>query len=204
MYIPLSNRMDDEAEQLSFMQRFNFATIVSLDGSIPIATHLPFLVNATAESVVLQSHFAKANSHWELITEGENLVIFSEPHAYISPVHYTSKLNVPTWNYLAVHVYGKGQIIEDPSAVRTHLDNFIASHDPHFKVKWDQFPEEYKIGMAKGIAVFEITVSRIEGKKKISQNKTAEEKANIIAHLEKSDDVNERNIAAYMGGLADH
>src|SRR6476469_2104942 len=112
MYIPKHFLNSNEEDVLSFMQKYSFATIVSAENNKPIATHLPFLVQKTDGVITLSSHFAKANPQAEAISGNEVLVIFSEPHAYISPKHYEKEQNVPTWNYVSVHVYGKCRLIE--------------------------------------------------------------------------------------------
>ena len=200
MYIPSSNEMTDHQEQISFMTRYNFATLITNVAGVPTASHLPMVIvtQGHGERVVIQGHFAKNNDQRQHIVEQENLVIFSQPHAYISPKFYDAKLSVPTWNYLAVHAYGKGQIISELSDVEKHLDALALQHDPDYKAKWDQYPQDYKTNLAKGIVVFEILVDRVEGKKKLSQNKSNIEKEKIISGLEASADVNERDVAEYM------
>src|SRR6185312_14593223 len=102
MYIPSFNNLTDRAEIIAFMQRYSFATIITTIDGLPVATHLPFLVKEDDGKVILQAHFAKANPQWKAITESTSLVIFTEPHAYISPTNYETEKVVPTWNYLAV------------------------------------------------------------------------------------------------------
>jgi transcriptional regulator len=87
------------------MKRYSFATIITAKNSFPIGTHLPFVVTTINDSLVLTSHFARANEHWQEIENSKVLVIFSEPHAYISAKNYDKKLNVPTWNYISIHAY---------------------------------------------------------------------------------------------------
>lgn len=88
MYIPKLYAMTDETEVLSFMQRYSFATIVTVKDSLQTATHLPFTISKRNDTIILTSHFAKANPQWQEITSNKVLVIFDEPHAYISPKHY--------------------------------------------------------------------------------------------------------------------
>lgn len=107
MYVPKINEVTDIHEIVDFMKRFSFAAIVSVQNNLPVATHLPFVVIVKNDTITLYSHFAKANPQWKNIEDDTVLVIFSEPHAYISPVHYDQFLSVPTWNYISVHVYGK-------------------------------------------------------------------------------------------------
>lgn len=198
MFIPKINLMDNPNEIVSFMKQFSFATIVSSKNNVPIATHLPFLVVFENDKIILRSHFAKANDHWEQLTNSEVLVIFSEPHAYISPKNYEKELNVPTWNYLAVHVYGKGNIIADDTQAFEILEATINNYEPEYQNQWQSLPNDYKQKMIKGIVAFEITVTDIQAKKKLSQNRTAKEKQNIIENLSKSADTNEVLIADFM------
>ena len=190
--------MSDKTEIVDFMQRFSFATIITAKDNLPTATHLPFLVTLQDDKIVLSSHFAKANDHWKDIENGKILVIFSEPHAYISPNNYDKVLNVPTWNYIAVHAYGQAKLITDTDQVFKLLENSINSFEESYKTQWDNLPNDYKLGMAKGIVGFEIEVTDLQAKKKLSQNKTANEQANIINSLSASTDTNEKLIADYM------
>lgn len=105
MHIPSINAMPDRQEILDFMGRFSFATFISTKEGTPTATHLPFTVEDREGTLLLISHFARANDHWKHVENQTVLVIFSEPHAYISTKNYDRGLNVPTWNYIAIHAY---------------------------------------------------------------------------------------------------
>jgi transcriptional regulator len=198
MWIPEDNQMNDRAEIVGFMKRFSFATIITSNDNIPTATHLPFLVRIESDKVILTSHFAKANEQWKSIKNNTVLVIFNEPHAYISPKLYDKELNVPTWNYLAVHAYGKGTIILETDKVMQVLNATVINYEQGYQEQWQGLPENYKLNLSKGIVAFEIEVFDLQAKKKISQNKTEAEKHRIIDSLSKSDDSNERLIAEYM------
>lgn len=198
MYVPKENRMTDRAEIVAFMQRFSFATVITSEDNFPAATHLPFLVRSENEKIILTAHFAKANPQWETIENNLVLVIFSEPHAYISPKLYDKALNVPTWNYLAVHAYGHGKLITEAAAVREVLNATVQNFEMGYNQQWDGLPEDYKQKLSEGIVAFEIEVTDLQAKKKISQNKTETEKDRIIETLSKSDDSHERLIAEYM------
>ena len=198
MYIPKLNLATDRDEIVAFMKQFSFATIITAKENLPIATHLPFLVNVKDNSVVLTSHFAKANEHWADIENNKVLVIFSEPHAYISPKNYDKVLNVPTWNYISVHAYGEGKLITETQKAFKVLEATIDNYETAYRQQWDNFPEEYKTKMAKGIVAFEILVTDLQAKKKLSQNRSNTEKQKIIDSLSKSSDTNEQIIAAYM------
>lgn len=198
MYIPQDNQMLDRAEIIEFMRRFSFATIITFDEQKPIATHLPFLVEEREQQLVLISHLALENEQWKTFAEQTCLVIFSEPHAYISPSLYDKELNVPTWNYLAVHAYGKAKIIEDASQIRSILNQTVHHYEEAYVAQWNRLPEEYKTRLSKGIVAFEMKVTDLQAKKKISQNKTTAEQNRITDYLSKSENSAEKLIGAYM------
>lgn len=198
MYIPKINELNDLETIVAFMQRFNFATLVTLQHHIPIATHLPFLVSLEDNKVMLHSHFAKANKQWQHLEEQTGLVIFSEPHAYISPRHYEKEQNVPTWNYLAVHAYGRGRLITEEKEVFDLLEKSIQQFESDYQKQWDGLSPEYKTGMAQGIVAFELMVTDLQAKAKLSQNKQTIERQRIVATLESSPDTNAQTIAQYM------
>lgn len=198
MYIPKINLTTARDEIIGFMQRFSFATIVTSKDNLPIATHLPFLVTIRDEKVILTSHFAKANEQWADIEGNRALVIFSEPHAYISPKSYDKVLNVPTWNYISVHAYGQGKLITDTEKTFEVLEATIDNYETSYRQQWDNLPADYKMMMSKGIVAFEILVTDLQAKKKLSQNRTDTEQQKIIDLLSKSKDTNDQIIADYM------
>lgn len=198
MYIPKNNLITDKGDIIAFMQQFSFGTIITSQDNFPVATHLPFLVSERDGDIILTSHFAKANNHWKGAESNNVLTIFTEPHAYISPKHYDSKLNVPTWDYVAVHTYGTGKLITEDTAVYKLLENTIATYEKEYMHQWEKLPQEYKSKMIKGIVAFEIRVDNIEAKEKLSQSKTEAERTRIINSLAKSDNTNEKLISEYM------
>ena len=198
MYIPKLNLITDRQEALSFMQRYSFATIVTVNNGVPTATHLPFVVTQHEDNIILTSHFAKANPQADELLTGNPLVIFAEPHAYISPKHYEQANSVPTWNYIAVHAYGKAALIDSAEAKAQLLEQTIQFYDADYKKQWDGLPEDFKLKMMNGIVSFEITVDELQGKKKLSQNKTEKERENIINELRTKADSSSTDIAAYM------
>lgn len=198
MYIPKINLATDRDEIVSFMKQFSFATIVTSKDNTPVATHLPFLVSSDEENLILTSHFAKANEQWKDLENNKVLVIFSEPHAYISPKHYDNDLNVPTWNYISIHAYGQGKLITETESVFKVLEKTIDNYEISYKQQWEQLTTDYKMNLAKGIVAFEIVVKDLQAKKKLSQNRSETEKQKIIETLSKSNHTNEQLIAAYM------
>jgi transcriptional regulator len=125
-------------------------------------------------------------------------VVFSEPHAYISPKHYEKEQSVPTWNYIAVHAYGKATIIDNEEQLAAMMDKMIAQYDAAYLEQWNRLPTEFKTRMYNGIVAFEIKVTSLQAKNKLSQNRSENERKNIIEAFEKSSDGNEVEIAAYM------
>lgn len=198
MYIPKINLATDKDEIVAFMKQFCFATIITAKDNLPVATHLPFLVTIKNNNVILTAHFAKANEQWKDIEHNKVLVIFSEPHAYISPKNYEKELNVPTWNYISIHAYGQGKLITATEKTFEVLEATIDNFETSYRQQWDNFPEEYKLKMANGIVAFEILVTDLQAKKKLSQNRSDIEKQKIIDTLSKSNDTNEQLIAEYM------
>jgi len=201
MYIPSFNKITDQQEAITFMQRYSFATIITTINSVPEATHLPFLVKRANDRIYLLSHFAKANPQSKEIVDNSSLVIFTEPHAYISPKNYEKEENVPTWNYIAVHAYGKAVIIDDEDKKAELLQHTIEFYDAGYLQQWEKLDAHYKSKMMKGITAFEIEVTDLQAKKKLSQNRTETERENIINSLDQSNDTNEKEIAAYMAKL---
>ncbi|AHF15383.1 FMN-binding negative transcriptional regulator [Niabella soli] len=200
MYIPAFNKMTDPDAIISFIKRFSFGTIITTEATgRPVATHLPFLIEKTATGLFLLSHFAKANPQWQQIAANKNiLVIFSEPHAYISPTHYEQALSVPTWNYITVHLYGQGEVITDPQQVTELLDRTVENYEPAYKPTHDALPKDFIQKMSKGIVAFKIQVTDIQAKEKLSQNKTKREQEKIIRTLSASPLTTEQDIAKYM------
>ncbi len=198
VYTPKHFQISDHLEAINFMQKYSFATMVTMMNGVPEATHLPFLVEQRGDKLVLISHFAKANPQTTTAFKETSLVIFTEPHAYISPTNYEKEQNVPTWNYLSVHAYGKATIIEDKKDIAALLEKMIGFYEAGYRKQWDNLPDDYKSKMMNGITAFEMIVTDLQGKKKLSQNRTELERENIIESLSKSTDSAEREIANYM------
>jgi|SRR6266496_4775519 transcriptional regulator len=201
MYIPEFNRIEDRTTALAFMRDNPFALLVSSSESGPFATHLPILIDESSDRITLRGHVAKANPHWQMIGQEqahESLVIFHGPHAYVSPTLYEIRESVPTWNYAALHVYGKGRVITDESATRQVLEDLIAQFDSYYAKQWNSFSDEYRDRMQRHIVAFEITATRVETKFKLSQNRTSAEQENVIRALADSSDSAAAGTAALM------
>ena len=191
MYIPKAFREDDINTLHKLMREYSFATLITQHEGVPFATHLPFILDAQrGPNGTLLAHMARANPQWHHFASGqEELVIFQGPHAYISPSWYELELSVPTWNYAVVHAYGLPRLIEDQVKLYNLLKSLIHTHEAHFEKPWPfNLPDDYLQKMMHGIVGFEIEITRLEGKFKMSQNRTESERENVIAALQESSD----------------
>lgn len=198
MYVPRSFIFDNQPEQVAFMKQYSFATIVTIKGNMPIATQLPFFVDDSDDKLLLRSHFAVANEQVKYLSENPSLVIFTEPHAYISPSHYDKEESVPTWDYVAIHAYGTATLIQEEEAKLKVLEEAIQFYEPAYLAQWNSLSDKYRLGMLRGMVAFEIEVTDLQGQKKVSQNKNAEERKRIAEALAQSDIGVERDLATYI------
>lgn len=188
MYVPSQNRMDDRAEQLAFMRQYSFATLVTSDSGGLRATHLPFTVAERDGAPRLLAHLARANPQSAHFAGGEALVIFQGPHAYISPSLYQRHPSVPTWNYAAVHAYGRLRVMEGAGDKLGLLRQLVSDHDPDYLEQLASLPPEFLALKLDGIVAFEIAVTRLEARWKLSQERTAQERQAIAGALARSAD----------------
>ena len=191
MYIPKAFREDDINTLHKLMREYGFATLITQHEGVPFATHLPFILHPQPGPYgTLLAHMERANPQWhDFVDEQEVLVIFQGPHAYVSPSWYEVELSVPTWNYAVVHAYGIPRLIEDQVKLYNLLKSLIHTHEAHFEKPWPfNLPDDYLQKMMHGIVGFEIEIARLEGKFKLSQNRTSIERENVIAALQESRD----------------
>lgn len=191
MYIPTAFREENIEKLVAFMRANSFATLISIQNDVPVASHIPLVVTVKDNVVTLKGHLAKLNSQWQSFGERESLAIFTGPHAYISPASYEKRENVPTWNYIAVHAYGHPQIATLDSSresMDTMIREMIDTYSSDYKSQWHDLSESYREGMMNGIVGVEMTVTRLEGKYKLSQNRSHTEQANVAHALLQSPD----------------
>lgn len=187
MYIPEHFRVREQEAALAFMRANPFAILVSQTAEGPFATHLPLAIRENDEQIILRGHVAKANPHWRhLKSQPEALVIFHGPHAYVSTTNYEAHENVPTWNYGAVHAYGAVRVFADPEQLLPVLHDLIGTFEERYAQQWGELSEAYRQRMLSHIVGFEIAVTKIEAKFKLSQNRTKQEQENVIASLSQS------------------
>lgn len=201
MYVPHMFRFDNQPELVAFMKQYSFASFVTTVEQLPVATHLPFLVEEREGSIWLRSHLAKTNEQAAQLNDATALVIFSGPHAYISPAHYNKWESVPTWDYIAVHAYGQITLIEDEAGKTALLEQTISFYEAAYQQRWESLPEKYKTGMMQGLVAFEMEITKLQGAKKLSQNKTIEERERIATQLEASADNLEQELGKAIRNL---
>jgi len=198
MYTPKLYREEDRSRILEFMQKNEFVTLVCYDGQSPVASHLLVEIVEEGERLVINGHMSRANPLWKtFVNNPEVLVIFQGPHTYISPTWY-NHVNVPTWNYQAVHVYGRPQLVTEYEEAYQLLKRLIDRHERSGHYKMESLPQEFVEKEIKGIMAFRIDVTRIEANYKLSQNRNDEDYRNIVSHLEQREDELSHGVAEAM------
>ncbi|WP_293748042.1 FMN-binding negative transcriptional regulator [uncultured Paraglaciecola sp.] len=197
MFTPNKFKMNEITDKHEFIQEYGFGVVISADNGLS-ATHLPFVLKADeGEKGVLYAHCAKANSHWHTL-EGQNvLVIFTGPHAYISPSWYKTQPAVPTWNYTAVHAYGVASLL-NPQETLTAVDEVVKKYEPQLLVSRDIVTDQIKQKLLAGIVGFKVELTTIEGQLKLGQNRSQEDQAGIYKTLSNSQNLSDLALAKYM------
>lgn len=185
MYVPRHNAVLDEAHLLEVMRSHPFAQLVSSGSHAGLAaTHLPVVVR---DKDTLQLHLARANPQWrDLVAGAEAMLLFSGPHAYVSPAWYrVERETVPTWNYVAVHAYGTFRELTGAD-LRAHLDELVVLNERANGTDWklSDTPERIVAGLEKGVVGFEVKVTRLDARMKMSQNYETEDRRGAIEGLE--------------------
>jgi transcriptional regulator len=177
MYIPKHFEITDETEISKFIEANSFGQLISLIDTEIVSTHIPFLFDA--ESRVLLAHMAKANPQWQQIQEQKVLVTLQGEHAYISPCWYESA-GVPTWNYQAVHIRGIAESFTDPKKLKRVVDKLTEQNESSYPDPWQS---DYAASMLRGIIGFEISITSIQCKFKLSQNRSVQDQSNVQKQL---------------------
>ena len=189
MYVPRQNQLNDPAALLAYMRAYSFAALATSGPGGLAATHLPFVIEEEGGRITLLAHMAKANPQWRDFAAGaEALAIFMQPHAYVSPRLYDSRQNVPTWNYVAVHAYGRPLLIEERAAKLELQQKLIRQHDAGYLAQMADLPQSYIDAKLAAIVSFSLAVTRIDARYKLSQDKNPAERERIAGELEASGD----------------
>jgi transcriptional regulator len=190
MYIPAAFRENRLDVLHDLIRQNSFGTVVSHGAEGMVASHLPLLLDSErGPHGTLRGHVARANPHWqEFQDEAEVLVIFTGPHAYISPSWYQAELSVPTWNYAAVHAYGVPRLVEGDELYGI-LEAMVRTHEAPLDKPWAlQLPDDFLSRMMKAIVGFEICITRLEGKLKLGQNRSSADQQGVVEALMRQGD----------------
>ena len=197
MYIPKQYRLTDEQMIYRIINEYSFATVVSIHQGVPTATHLPLFLSDDRK--FLYGHFARANPQWKDILDQQVLAVFNGPHSYISSSWYESNNSVPTWNYMAVHVNGLIDLMEEEEEIRVSLRHLVEKYEaPNSTYDIDAVDSKYMNSLLKGIVPFKIRISSIEATAKLSQSHTKERQALVIDELLKRNEGFDEEIAKLM------
>src|SRR5262245_29746846 len=200
MYVPAYFTETDLGKLHEAIERSSFATLVSAGTGGQAASHLPLLLERTSgSSGTLLGHMARANRQWDVAAGQEVLAIFSGPHGYVSPQWYEASGVVPTWNYVAVHAYGRLELIENEAEVESLLTRMVEVYEAAQPQPWRLHePAAFVSRMIRQIVAFRLPIARLEGKWKLNQNRPAEQRERVIAALSRQADENSREIARLM------
>lgn len=195
MYIPKKLILEDDNVIAEFIDEYGFGLLIS---SALEATHLPLVFKADkAGKGLLYGHFAKANNHWKALAGERVLVVFSGPHAYISPTWYANKPAVPTWNYAAVHCYGKVELLTEEDTVKS-MDELVAKYEPQLLKNHNIMPLDYKQKLGRAVVGFKVILDDIQAKEKLGQHKKTEDQLGVFKALSNSKQLDATLLAGYM------
>ena len=175
MYLPKHNQIEDQRQIFEMIKTHSFGILVTCEHDRPFATHLPFVLeDQRGPHGTLISHMARPNPQWRHFAETPVVVTW-----------YRSEFNVPTWNYVIVHAYGIARIVEEMTDVTHRLDQLVAQYEGDGADAWSVPWEDERYGkLTGGVVTFEIEINRLEGKWKISQNKSQADQQGVIEHLQ--------------------
>ena len=207
MYLPPHFREDSLPELQRAIAEARLAVLITSGPQGIVASHLPMLLDPTPlPNGRILGHVARANPQWRGYDgQSEALAIFPGPEAYISPAWYATKRAtgkvVPTWNYVAVHAYGRLEFFDDAVRLRSLVGRLTERHESRRPAPWavDDAPKDYIDGQLKAIVGFEMAIQRLEGKWKLSQNRTPDDRAGAIAGLKEEGGPAEQAVASLMG-----
>ena len=202
MYNPQRFKTEDVSEAFEFMDRYPLATLMSVSENKPFISHVPLTPRWQGNHIELIGHLARANHHWKYLSSSDATAIFHGPHTYITPQWYKEN-DVPTWNYSVVHTTGAITLIEDYDGVVSCLKELTTHVEKHWPSDWEFFIPDDLTGasLTKSVIGFKIMVNSIDFKKKLSQNRSAADRAGILAGLQSRKDDGSQQVLADMRRL---
>lgn len=202
MYIPDHFKETNLERIAKLIESYPFGTLVTAPYGVPFVSHLPFLFENTAGKLL--GHMARANPQWQhLAASSEVLAVFQGPHAYVSPSWYSSP-GVPTWNYAVVHLYGKPRLIESEAKLEALITRLTNIHESHMPNPWKpNLAGERRVKLLSMVVGFEIEITDVQGKFKLSQNRPVADQQRVVEELSQSPNSLEASVAKLMAGASD-
>ncbi len=198
LYVPDAFRETDLRRLFEIVERYSFAMLITGAPSGPLVSHVPFLLDrGLGERGTLYGHVARANPHWQALEDGQSTVVFSGPHAYVSPSWYAPRPdNVPTWNYAVVHAAGQPKLVSGGRDTLEILKRLVEAYESSgYTVDLD---DPVLARIAKGVVAFEIPIAELTGKFKLSQNRPEPDRNSVMEQLSARADPLERELAELM------
>ncbi len=201
MFIPKLFQNLNREEVLAFMRQHAFATVVGQVAGAPWGVHIPLhLQSQDADTLLLQGHVAKANAIAQCMDGAQPLLaIFQGPHGYVSPTWY-NHVNVPTWNYIAVHATGMARALTEAETVAS-LQTLMHSYEGDAGIQFSHYTPDFVAAHVRALVAFELRVEKLEAQYKLSQNRDTESHGSVVAHLAASPDAAARATAKAMQGV---
>ena len=199
MHIPIAFHETRTEVLHAFIRKHGFATLISHGAHGLNISHLPLLLNETGPKLL--GHLARPNPHWHDFTTAVSVTaIFTGPHTYISPRYYTTRVAVPTWNYVNVYAHGRATIVEDPTKLASMLEQLTTAYEADSPNAWsmNELPTDMRQKLVTSIVGIEITIEKLEGKFKLNQNRPAADRASVIEALNASGNADDNAVAEMM------
>lgn len=202
MYNPVKLKLEDVEQAYSLMHQNPFAILITVANGKPVVSQVPMTVKRNEGKLEIIGHLARGNPHSKALAKLQATVVFQGPHTYVTPVWY-AKDDVPTWNYLTVHASGPVELIEDHYGIVGCLKELVDQVEHYWPSGWKFFiPEDLSDdALAKNIVGFQIKVEEISFKKKLSQNRSAEDFLGVVTGLASRKDENSLAIQREMKNI---
>ncbi len=201
MYLRRMFTVTDRETQLNVIRDAGWGCLFGMKDGVPVASHLPFLVVGEPGRERLEGHMSRANPHWETFASAaEILVVFQGPHTYVTPSLSKAERTLPTWNYAAVHVYGRPEIVDAPDDVRALITRLVDFRESLFDAPWrlESLDQAWVDSRLRGIVSFQMPIERMEATFRLMQNRSVEDRRRVADAFAGSDDTNEQGVAAMM------
>ena len=201
MYLRRTFTVTDREAQLNVIRDAGWSCLFGMKDGVPVASHLPFLVVGEPGRERLEGHMSRANPLWQTFASGaEILAVFQGPHTYVTPSLSKAERALPAWNYAAVHVYGRPEIVDAPDDVRALITRLVDFRESLFDAPWrlESLDQAWVDSRLRGIVSFQMPIERMEATFRLMQNRSVEDRRRVADAFAESDDTNARGVAAMM------